>query len=30
LEHRGVAGFQHSFQQVIDVLEAKRHRLGCA
>ena len=30
LERRGIAGFQHSFQKVIDMLEAKRQRLGCA
>ena len=30
LEQRGIAGFQHSFQKVIDVLDAKRQRLGCS
>ena len=29
LEQRGIAGFQYSFQKVIDVLDAKRQRLGC-
>jgi transaldolase len=30
LEHQGVAGFRRSFQEAIDVLDAKRQRLGCA
>ena len=30
LENQGVAGFQHSFEQAIAILDAKRQRLGCA
>lgn len=30
LENQGVAGFERSFQRVIEVLDAKRQRLGCA
>ena len=30
LENQGVAGFQHSFERAIAILDAKRQRLGCA